>query len=126
MDANRVQLIGRLVRDPELRYTPTNGTPLCTFTLVNSFKDRPEYFNCEAWRKVGESIAQYVEQGQMLYLEGHLTTQSWDGECGKKHYATKVVVERCSFGPKKSKAPNDDEPAVFQEQAVDDDDDVPF
>jgi single-strand DNA-binding protein len=123
MYLNNVQIIGRTVRTPEIKYL-TTGTPVCTFSLANSFKDKPEYYNCEAWDKQAEFIAQYVEQGQLLYVEGRLRTDSRDKD-GVTHYRTKIVVERVSFGPKKSRVPGEDDEKVFsQEQSVDDD--VPF
>jgi len=132
MYLNKVQIIGRMVKNPEIKYV-TTGTPLCTFTLANSFKNKPEYYNCGAWDKLAESIGEHVEQGQEVYVEGRLKTDSWEKD-GVKHYRTKIVVERISFGAKKSRIPGEDDEQwnypKDQETAVSqpvvDNDQVPF
>jgi single-strand DNA-binding protein len=108
MYLNKVLLLGRVVRDPELRWTSTSKA-VCQFSLAVGWqKDNTEFFNCEAWEKQAETIAEHVDQGQELFVEGRLRTDSWEKD-GQKHQRTKVVVERTSFGPKKSRVPGEDD-----------------
>lgn len=132
MYLNKATLIGRLTADPELRHTPSS-MPVCTFSVATSFgyekdgerKEIVEFHSCEAWDRLGESIASHMTKGSLIYLEGRLKTEAWDGECGKKHYRTKIIVDRCSFGPKsaKSEAEQTVPPAQMREPGADD---VPF
>jgi len=89
-------------------------------------KIRPSFFNCEAWEKQAETIAEHVEQGQELYVEGRLRTEAWEKD-GQKHYRTKVIVERTSFGQKKSRIPGEDDapPDSIKEEDTEEED-VPF
>lgn len=132
MYLNKLQLIGRLTADPQLRYTASSMT-VCTFSIATSFsyerngerKENVEFHNCEAWDKLAESIGRHMTKGSLVYIEGRLRTESWDGECGKKHYRVKVVVQNCSFGPRATKTVEAEEVAVIDREP-DEDDDVPF
>lgn len=100
MDLNKVMIIGRLTRDPELRTTPT-GTSVCQLGLATNFVytnqqsgqkvENVEYHNVVLWRKLGEIAAQYLKKGQRVYIEGRLQTRSWDGDNGKKNYKTEII-----------------------------------
>ena len=101
MDLNKVMIIGRLTRDPEVRTTP-NGANVASFSLATSFnwtdqsgqkKEQTEFHNIVAWRKLGDIVAQYLKKGSQVYIEGRLTTRSWDGTDGKKNYRTEIVAE---------------------------------
>jgi len=101
MDLNKVMLIGRLTRDPEIRTTP-NGTNVASFSVATSFnwtnqqgqkQESTEFHNVVAWRKLAEIIGQYLKKGSQVYLEGRLQTRSWEGQDGKKNYRTEVVVD---------------------------------
>ena len=87
---NRVQLIGNLTRDPELRYTP-QGTGVCTFGLATNRswttdtgdkKEEAEYHKIVAWNKLGELCSQLLSKGRKVYVEGRLSTRSWTGQDG--------------------------------------------
>jgi len=103
-DLNRVILIGRLTRDPELRYT-SSGTAVSSFSIANNRtyvtngekKEQVSYFNCVAWAKTGEVIVQYCKKGQRIGLEGRLQQRSWDDQDGKKRSTVEVVVENFQF-----------------------------
>jgi single-strand DNA-binding protein len=108
---------------------------VCSFTVAtNRLTTRngekvtePEFHNCVAFDKQAESIAEHLVKGSLIYVEGHLKTDKWDGECGKKHYATRIIVHRTSWGPRSTKAREpgeDDEKFISQDRRVDDD--VPF
>ncbi len=103
-DINRVVLIGRLVKDPDLKYTQT-GTSIASFSIANNRtyvsggekKEQVSYFNCIAWGKPGEVIAQYMKKGQRISVDGHLQQRSWDDKDGNKKYAVEVVVDNFQF-----------------------------
>lgn len=95
-------LIGRLVRDPELRKT-TNGTSVCSFTLaVNRRQNQDgtqdaDFINCVAWNKLADNIQLYQKKGNQLGIEGRINTRSYDNQQGQKVYVTEVVAENVEF-----------------------------
>ena len=105
---NRVVLVGRLTKDPELRYTP-NGVAVCTFTLAvnrpftNQQGDREaDFINCVAWRGTAENLANYQKKGNLIGIDGRIQTRSYEGNDGKRRYVTEVVCESVQFlEPKK-------------------------
>ena len=97
---NKAILIGRLTKDPELRYAAGSGTAVCRFTLAVSRqfkKDETDFINCIAFNKQGEAIAQYVTKGRQLAITGSIRTGSYDAQDGTKRYTTDVVVESFEF-----------------------------
>lgn len=97
---NKVMLIGRLTKDPELRYAAGSGTAISRFTLAvnRQFKkDETDFINCIAFNKQGEAIAQYVTKGRQLAVTGSIRTGSYDGQDGVKRYTTDVIVESFEF-----------------------------
>jgi single-strand DNA-binding protein len=97
---NRVQLIGRLGKDPESRFTPT-GKKVVHFSLAVSnrwksaegeAKESTEWVNVEAWGRLGEVCAQYLHKGSLVYLEGRLKTDKVEDKGGETKYYTKVVA----------------------------------
>ena len=100
---NKVILMGRLTRDPEVRYTQTNNTLVASFSLaVNRRFARPgeerqaDFFNIVAWSKLGEFCSKYFKKGQQVGIIGRLQTRSWDDDKGR-HYITEVVAEETYF-----------------------------
>lgn len=99
-DLNRVLLIGRLTRDPELKQTGA-GTSYCRFGIANNRnytqngerKEEVSFFNCVAWGRQAEVINQYCRKGKQVAIEGRLKQSSWDGQDGKKQSSVDVVVE---------------------------------
>ncbi len=98
---NKVQLIGNLTRDPELRYT-TGGTPVVTFGMATnkSWKDQEgnvkevaEFHNIVAWNKMAEICQQLLAKGMKVYIEGSLSTRSWEADDGSTRYKTEVRVD---------------------------------
>ncbi len=98
---NRVQLIGNLTRDPELRYTP-QGTGVCTFGLATNRswttdngdkKEEAEYHKIVAWNKLGELCSQLLTKGRKVYVEGRLSTRSWTGQDGVQKSTTEIVID---------------------------------
>lgn len=102
MDLNKVMIIGRLTRDPELRSTPS-GAQVCTLGIATNYVytnqqtgqkvEQVEYHNVVMWRKLAEIAAQYLKKGRRLYIEGRLQTRSWDAQDGQKKYKTEIVAD---------------------------------
>jgi len=96
---NKVMLIGNLTRDPEMRYTP-QGTAVCTFgvatnrswTVDGEKKEDVEFHNIVAWNKLAEICAQLLKKGRKVYVEGRLSTRSWQGQDGAQKQRTEVVI----------------------------------
>ena len=97
---NKVILVGRLGRDPEVRYTP-NGQAVANFSVATdeSWKDksgekqqRTEWHNIVVWGKLAEICGQYLNKGKLVYLEGRLQTREWDDREGVKRKTTEVIV----------------------------------
>jgi single-strand DNA-binding protein len=97
---NKVMLIGRLGRDPEMRYTPS-GRPVTTFSLATSRtwntsegerRTETEWFTIVAWGSLAEICKQYLVKGQQVYVEGRLQTRHWEDNDGNKHSATEIVA----------------------------------
>lgn len=104
---NKVILVGNLARDPELRQTP-NGVSVARFSVAVSRRfskegqQQTDFIECVAWRQQAEFLCKYFQKGSGIQLCGSIQTRSWDGQDGKKHYATEVVVDELSFnGPKR-------------------------
>jgi single-strand DNA-binding protein len=99
-DLNKVMLIGRLVRDPELRYTP-NGSSVASFSIANNRtyvtggekKEMVSFFNCVAWGKTAEFISQYCKKGNRVGIEGRLQQRSWEDQQGNKRSVVEITVE---------------------------------
>lgn len=97
---NKVVLIGRLTKDPELNHAASSGTAVCRFSLAvaRQFKkDETDFINCIAFGKTGETIAQYLTKGKQLALSGRLQTGSYDDKDGVKRYTTDVIVDNFEF-----------------------------
>ena len=97
---NKVVLIGRLTKDPELRYAAGSGTAVTRFTIAvnRQFKkDEADFIYCVAWNKTAETIAQYFTKGRPIAIVGHMQTGSYDAQDGTKRYTTDVAVESFEF-----------------------------
>lgn len=95
---NQVTLLGRLTRDPELKYTPS-GKAFCRFSIaINREFNREEtdFINCVAWDKRAETIAEYLRKGRRILLQGRIQTGSYDKD-GQKVYTTDIVVDKFEF-----------------------------
>lgn len=100
---NKVFLIGRLTRDPELRYTG-NNTPVASFTLAvnrtytsQSGEREADFINIVVWRKQAENIKNYLFQGSQVAVDGRIQTRSYDDNNGQKRYVTEVVADNVEF-----------------------------
>ena len=100
---NKVFLIGRLTRDPELRYTG-NNTAVATFSIAvnrnfsNAQGEREaDFINIAVWRKQAENVKNYLSQGSQVAIDGRIQTRSYDGQDGQKRYVTEVVADNVEF-----------------------------
>lgn len=101
---NKVILMGRLTRDPELTYTSTTNTAVCRFTLaVNRRFAKPtdevraDFLPVVTWTKTAEFCSKYFRKGQMVAVVGRIETRNWTDQEGKKHYVTEVIGEEAYF-----------------------------
>lgn len=100
---NKVILEGRPTKDPELKFTPGNGTAVCTLTLAvnRRFKreGQPEvdFIPIIIWNKQAESVANYVTKGKLISVVGRMETRSYDAKDGSKRYVTEVIAEEVNF-----------------------------
>ena len=97
---NKVVLIGRTTKSPELRYAPGTGTAVCRFTLAVNRpykKDETDFINCVAFGKIAETIAQYVLKGTQVAITGSIRTGSYENNAGNKIYTTDVVLDGFEF-----------------------------
>ena len=116
---NRVQLIGRLGKDPESKFTPS-GKKVAHFSLAVSqrwntageTKEYTEWVNIEAWGRLGEVCQEYLKKGSLVYLEGSLNTEKYEDKGGETKYYTKVVALSLQFLDKRDK----DEPVMAVEE----------
>lgn len=97
---NKVQLIGNVTRDPELKYTPA-GTAVCNFSIATNRgwttetgekKEEADFTRVVAWNKLAEICGQLLKKGRKVYVEGRLTTRSWQDKDGQTRYMTEVVI----------------------------------
>ena len=129
---NKVMIIGRLGRDPEMRYTPS-GSPVTNFSVAASRRwnspsgeqrEETEWFNVVAWDKLAEQCNEYLHKGRLVYIEGRLRTRSWEGTDGQKRYRTEVVAQQMMMLDSR---PRDTQPAEeYDLGPMVEPDDLPF
>lgn len=105
---NKVELIGRLTKDPEVKYTQSSNTQVSNFTLavsrrfVKEGEERQvDFINIVAWGKTAEFCSKYFRKGQQVAVVGRVQTRTWDDDQGQKHYVTEVVAEEVYFADSK-------------------------
>ena len=108
MNLNKVIIIGRLTRDPELRTTP-QGQQVASFGVATNRvwtnqngerQEKTEFHNVVVWRKLAEICGQYLSKGQLVMIEGRLETRSWEGQDGIKRSRTEIIAENMQMGPR--------------------------
>lgn len=100
---NHIVIMGRLTRDPELRYTQSN-TPVCSFTLAvdrDFERDKVDFIDCVAWRGTGEFVSRYFLKGQMAVVSGALQLREWTDRNGGKRTSAEINAEHVYFGEPK-------------------------
>lgn len=142
---NKVILLGRLTKDPEVRYTQNNNTLVTSFTLAvnrrfvaQGQERQADFFNIVAWSKLGEFCSKYFKKGQQVSIVGRLQNRSWDDDQGTRHYITEVIAEEAYFADSKREGNGGDSSNSFENtfgtnisestefQVNSSDDDLPF
>jgi len=127
---NKAMLIGNLTRDPEMRYTP-QGTAVCTFGVATNRswttdsgekKEDVEFHNIVAWNKLAEICAQLLKKGRKVFVEGRLSTRTWQGQDGAQRNRTEIVITDMVILDKKTDEPSSDidipEPTIESQEPV--------
>ena len=136
---NKVLLMGRLTKEPELKYVGDN-IPICNFSIAVDRKYKKDgqketdFFNCVAWRKQAEFFAKYFTKGQRVLVEGCLQNRTWDDNDGNKRYATDIQAESVYFADGKKDTSYGmgqgqsqiDMPPGYDEALAAGEDDLPF
>jgi len=111
---NRVVLVGRLVRDPELRYTTSNNVPVVSFTLAvnrpfssgnnagGNDNNAADFLPCIAWRKQAENVSKYVRKGHMVAVDGRIQTRDYMDNTNNRRYVTEIICDSVVFLESKS------------------------
>jgi single-strand DNA-binding protein len=100
---NKVALVGRLTKDPEVRYTANNQTPVAKFTIAvnRMFKQEgqpdADFIPIVVWGKQAENCGKYIGKGRLVAISGRIQTRSWDDQEGKRHFATEVIADEVHF-----------------------------
>lgn len=142
---NKVILMGRLTKDPDLRYTSGNNTAVASFTIAVNRRSAKEgqpqadFINIVAWSKTAEFCGKYFAKGMQVAVVGRLQTRTWDDNEGKRHYVTEVVADETYFADSKKGGDNgsmggspqraySDTPAASGDgfYPMDEDDELPF
>ena len=122
---NKVQLIGNLTANPEVRETP-NGQKVATIGVATtrvwkdaagSKQEQTEFHNVVLWRGLAEVAEKYVTKGQKVYIEGYLQTLTWEDQTGAKRYRTEIVGDNLIMLSSKGKTEDDDGQTAFPEES---------
>jgi single-strand DNA-binding protein len=141
MDLNRVMIIGRLTRDPELRSLPS-GRSVASFSVATNRQwtdqsgqkqKQVEYHNIVAWARLAETASQYLRKGAQVYVEGHLQTRDWTAQDGSKKNRTEIICDNfimlgskpSNFEPSSGSAPQSSGPSEVVEEEIKVED-IPF
>lgn len=122
---NRITIMGRLVRDPELKYTASN-TAVTSFTLAverDFGEKKTDFIDCVAWKQTAEFVCNYFHKGSMAVASGRLQLRDWEDQNGNKRRNAEVVVDSIYFGESKR---TDDSKPTFTELSNEDDGELPF
>ena len=127
---NKAIILGRLTKDPEVRFTNNTNTKVVNFTLaVNRiFKKEGEpeadFINCVAWKSQADILDKYVKKGRQIAVVGRIQTSTYKDENNSNKYKTEVIAEEIYFADSKKEESNEDEPE--QQEFIGDIDDLPF
>ncbi|WP_019279248.1 single-stranded DNA-binding protein [Clostridium botulinum] len=130
---NRVVLIGRTTRDPELKFTPGAGKAVTTFTLAvnrrykKDGQQEADFLPIVVWGKIAENTANYVRKGSQIGVSGSIRTRSYETKDGTKRYVTEIVADEVQFlDSKNNRQSNSDEEYLDPDVTPVDDGDIPF
>lgn len=133
---NKVMLVGRLGKDPEMRFTPS-GRAVTNFTMAtdevwidqnNERQERTEWHRIVTWGKLAENCAKLLSKGRLVYVEGRIQSRSWDDKDGNKRYTTEIIANAMQIlSPKEGGEPRDlGEPGMPSGSEPEGFDDIPF
>lgn len=129
---NKTVLIGRLTKDPELKYTPGNGTAVTTITLAvdrrftKDSQKEADFIPVVIWGKSAEATAQHMKKGLLMGVSGRIQTRSYEAKEGGKRYVTEVVAEEIKFLQWGDKQSSGDDYGGYDDMVPVDDGDIPF
>jgi single-strand DNA-binding protein len=137
---NHVVLVGRLTRDPELRYIQGSGTPVANFAIAvdrefsgKDGKKETDFIDIQVWGKSAENCANYIGKGSMVAIQGSIRIESYQNQAGETRKATKINANRVQFLGGKNETKGQSFDPSFEPQGLDpqgfqaiDDDDIPF
>jgi len=134
---NKVILIGNLGKDPELRYTPS-GVAVANFSIATNerwkdkdgnYQDRTEWHRIVAWRKLAETVGEYLKKGSQVYIEGRLQTRTWEDQNGNKRSTTEIVADSLQMLGRREGVSSPDvaePPTISPDDEMAANDDLPF
>lgn len=129
---NKVILLGRLTRDPELKYTQTTNKQVTTFTLAVNRpfkKEEADFFTIQAWGSTAEFICKFMRKGSQIALVGRLQNRIWKDKEEKEHRVTEIIAEEVYFAESKVKGESSENSFIVNEvpeDPIESDDDLPF
>lgn len=133
---NRVVLIGRLTKNPELRFTPGTGLAVSTFTIAvdrranKEGKKETDFIPIVVWGKQGENVANYMSKGKLIGISGRIQTRNYEGKDGIRRYVTEIVADEVQFLERSDNssntAPNNNNYDDGWNDPVEDDEEIPF
>ena len=133
---NKVSLVGRLTKDPEVRYTANNQTPVAKFTMAVNRRFKKEgqpdadFIPIVVWGKIADNCGKYIKKGYLVGVSGRIETRSWDDQDGKRHFMTEVIADEVDFldrGSESRGASTNDYGNNHNDfQPVEDEDELPF
>lgn len=133
---NKVILMGRLTKDPDIKYTKTNNTMVASFGLAvnrrftkQGEEKQVDFINIIAWNKLAEFVSNYLHKGQQINIIGRLQTRNWENEQGQKYYITEVIAEEIYFADSNKKTENNNlktDELPFTDITETQEDDLPF
>lgn len=132
---NKVQLLGRLTKEPELRYTTGNNTAVVSFNLAvnrrfqkQGEERKADFIPCQAWEKTAEFISKHFQKGSQIAVVGRIQTRTWNDSENKMHFVVEVVVEEVFFaeGKKNENSSSHTQSNLDGYVPIEDDDELPF
>lgn len=129
---NKFQFLGRLTKEPEVRYTANTNSQVTVFTLAvnrryvsQNGERETDFFNLTSFGKTAEFCSKYYKKGQQVLVEGRIQNRTWEDDKGQKRYATDFIVEQCYFADS-NKNTNDTQLSESDFITVEEDEDLPF
>ena len=130
---NKVVLMGRITKDPDIKYTQSTNTQVASFSLAvnrrfakQGEERQADFINIVAWSKTAEFVSKYFKKGQQVGVIGRIQTRNYEDDKGVKHYITEVVAEEAYFADTKKDNTENENPQQDDLAPIQDDDELPF